>query len=101
MKLFDFLLYFICRVIIVTDRRPVKTDVYGEKAIGPFPEKLNLPEEVHRRNQRLIDYCNLRIKLYGLLYQSAAENSSDYKDSINFYNLSIEKVIRSFKSPTK
>ena len=64
-------------------------------------EKLNLPNEVHQRNQKLIKYCNLRIKLDRLLYQAVDENSKAYNEMVNYYNLEIGTFINSLKSTEK
>lgn len=57
-------------------------------------EKLKLPEVIHDRNKKLIDYCNLRIKVYKLMYKGTEENSSAYNDSIAVFNNEIEAIIK-------
>lgn len=56
-------------------------------------EKLNLPAELHDRNKKLIEYCNLRIKSYELIYKAVDENTDQYKDQIENYNMQIEEAI--------
>ncbi|MCE3278330.1 MAG: gluP [Bacteroidetes bacterium] len=60
-------------------------------------ETLNLPDAVHERNQRLIKYCELRIKSYTLLYKSIEEDTDIYNDSITYYNTKIENIIKVLK----
>jgi rhomboid protease GluP len=60
-------------------------------------EKLNLPDELHNKNKKLLHYCDLRIKSYGLLYKAVEQNTDIYKDSIEFYNKEIEATIEELK----
>ena len=58
-------------------------------------EKLNLPDTLHEKNKILIDYCNLRIKSYNLLYKRVEENTEMYKDSIADYDTQIRMTLYS------
>jgi rhomboid protease GluP len=62
-------------------------------------EQLKLPDpgKTHERDMILLQYCSLRIKSYNLLYQAINENSQQYRDSINFYNIEIENDINNIK----
>jgi rhomboid protease GluP len=60
-------------------------------------EKQNLPDGLHERDKMLLDYCKLRIKSYNLIYKAIDENTSKYKDSIEFYNKAIQAAIDSLK----
>jgi rhomboid protease GluP len=60
-------------------------------------EKYNLPAVIHERNKKLIEYCKLRIKSYEVLYKSINENSEQYKEEIENYNVQIESIINSLK----
>jgi len=60
-------------------------------------EKLNLPEELHNKNKKLLHYCDLRIKSYNFLYKAVEQNTDIYKDSIEFYNKQIEATIEELK----
>jgi rhomboid protease GluP len=56
-------------------------------------EKLDIPEEYHQRNRKLLEYCDLRIKSYNHLYLFIQTDLPAYKDSVNFYNEKIGKII--------
>jgi rhomboid protease GluP len=56
-------------------------------------EKLNLPDQIHNRNQKLKRYCELRIKSYELIYKAIDEDTSIYKDQIEDYNKQIQSII--------
>ncbi|MDB5009128.1 MAG: gluP [Mucilaginibacter sp.] len=60
-------------------------------------EKLDLPDVLHDRNRKLINYCNLRLKSYHLMYKMVDESNAKYKDSIELYNKNIQAVIDSLK----
>jgi len=60
-------------------------------------DKLDLPDILHKRDKMLVNYCNLRIKSYNLIYKAIDENSGNYKDSIEFYNKNIQGLIDSLK----
>ncbi len=60
-------------------------------------DKLNLPQKIHTQNDKLIEYCNLRINSYRLLYISIKDNTDLFKDSIKYYNNQIGTVLRSLK----
>jgi rhomboid protease GluP len=61
-------------------------------------EKLELPEAIHDRNKLLIEYCEVRIQSYNLMYNSVKEGTETDKDSIAFYNKKIEQLISSISS---
>ncbi|HLA52548.1 MAG TPA: rhomboid family intramembrane serine protease [Flavitalea sp.] len=52
-------------------------------------KQLELPLEIRSRNQMLIEYCELRIKTYELLYKGISEGTDQYKDQIENYNQQI------------
>jgi rhomboid protease GluP len=56
-------------------------------------DKMKLPEPIHRRNEKLIQYCKLRIKSYELLYKTVEENTDIYNPQLEDYNRQIEAVI--------
>jgi rhomboid protease GluP len=56
-------------------------------------DKLNLPYEVHERNKKLIEYCELRIKSYQLIYKALEEDTDNYQSEILIYNKQIESLI--------
>jgi rhomboid protease GluP len=56
-------------------------------------ETFNLPLSLHKRNKLLLEYCNLRIKCYELMYKKV-ENETDLLDSqINVYNTKIDSIV--------
>lgn len=60
-------------------------------------EKLKLPEMFRLRNAKLIEYCEVRIKNYNLLYKAINENTSIYKDSIEKNDKTIDAIIKSLE----
>jgi len=60
-------------------------------------DKLDLPPEIHKRNKKLIRYCDLRISSFGLLYKSIAEDTGVYNDQIKAYSDSINVLVGSLK----
>jgi rhomboid protease GluP len=57
-------------------------------------DKLNLPSKFHERNKILLEYCNLRIKSYELMYKAIEENSDKYNDQLEQYNNQIKAIIQ-------
>ncbi len=59
-------------------------------------EKMNsyeLPEALHSRNARLMEYCQLRIKSYKTIQKAILEDTDKYDHEINGYNIEIEHII--------
>lgn len=56
-------------------------------------ERLDLPDEMHDRNEKLLQYCDLRIKSYNLIYKAIEQDTDIYQDSIMNYNKQIETII--------
>jgi rhomboid protease GluP len=61
-------------------------------------EKLNLPDNIQKRNLKLKEYSELRLKCCELTYKSIAENTDKYNVEINNYNKQIEEVIKDLES---
>lgn len=61
-------------------------------------EKLDLPKEIHERNAKMKKYCELRIKLFDVLYKSISEESNKYNSEIQNYNKQIEHIINDIGS---
>jgi len=57
-------------------------------------DQLNLPEELHTKNKKLIEYCELRIESYHLLYKAIEEDTDQYQNDIQGYNAKIESLIK-------
>ena len=68
---------------------------YWEKNITLIDSlnKLELPLELRTRNRLLKEYCELRIKSYGLIYKAVSEDTDKYKDQTNDFDKQIETVI--------
>lgn len=60
-------------------------------------DSLNLPDPAHLRNKKLIDYCQLRLKSYQLMYKAVAEDTNIYKPQIDAYDNQIGKIIEELK----
>jgi rhomboid protease GluP len=56
-------------------------------------EKLKLPSPIIERNQKLLQYCQLRIKSLELSYKAIEENSPMYQTLINNYNTQIQIIV--------
>lgn len=60
-------------------------------------DKLYLPKEIHEQNEKLVDYCKLRISLYELAFKKIAENSSQYDEEMLTLNFKIASVLNEIK----
>lgn len=58
---------------------------------------LDIPEELKSRLIHLKNYCDLRIKSYGLIKRSIIEGEAKYIDSIEVYNNKIETTLKYIK----
>ncbi len=56
-------------------------------------DRLNLPEEIHERNKKMLQYCDLRVKSYNLIYKTISENTNIYRQEIDECNNQIENII--------
>jgi len=61
-------------------------------------EKLDLPAAVHNRNQEVIRYCELRIKVYNLIYKAIDENTDKYTSQLTDLNRQIQEIIDKLKN---
>jgi rhomboid protease GluP len=70
-----------------------------EKSITLLDEinTLDLPPEYHKRMGMLIEYCHLRIGSYNLIYKQVAENTEQYKDSLNYYDTKLIGILDEMK----
>jgi rhomboid protease GluP len=62
-------------------------------------EKLSIPDQVHERNLVLLNYCELRLKSYQLLYD--AVNTGDLHkndEQVKVYNQQIDLLLKSLKT---
>jgi rhomboid protease GluP len=56
-------------------------------------DKLNLPDDIHQRNKKLLEYCNIRLKSYELIYKAIDQDTDQYQEQIENYTKEIEKVV--------
>jgi rhomboid protease GluP len=56
-------------------------------------EKLKLPSQLIEKNQKMLLYCQLRIKSLELSYKAIEENSPMYQTQIKDYNKQIENIV--------
>lgn len=68
---------------------------YWEENINLIKEldKLYLPKEIHEHNDKLIEYCKLRIDVYELGFKKIAEETTSYDSKINSLNIKIERLM--------
>ncbi len=57
-------------------------------------EKLKLPAPLIEKNQKLLLYCQLRVKSLELSYKAIEEDSPMYQTQINDYNAQIENIVK-------
>lgn len=57
-------------------------------------DQLTIPDELHRRNKVFIEYCELRIKSYEILYTAIKEDTDEYQGRIEDYNRQIEAILK-------
>ena len=60
-------------------------------------DKLYLPKEIHQQNEKLIEYCELRISLYELAYKKISENSPQYDEQMLALNFKIASTLNQIK----
>jgi rhomboid protease GluP len=56
-------------------------------------DKLDIPEPLRVRNEKLINYCHLRINVYKLVLKSMEENTQSYNSRIIDYNMQINQLV--------
>ncbi len=60
-------------------------------------DSLKIPGELHKRNQKLVTYCDLRISCFQLMYESIRDNTHEYNSQIRDYNQSIDSLFKTLK----
>lgn len=60
-------------------------------------EKLNLPIELDVRNKKLLQYCDLRIESYNIIYKAVEEKNTVYQEQIYDYNKQINEIIEDLR----
>ncbi|MBR9997347.1 MAG: hypothetical protein KFF73_00180 [Cyclobacteriaceae bacterium] len=58
----------------------------------------NLPDELKSQNQILIEYCQLRIKAFGLINKAIQEQSSGYDTQIELIHLEIQQKMEDLEN---
>ena len=61
-------------------------------------DKINLPDKFRAKNAKLLTYCQLRIKIYELIYKQIDENTTAYADELKEDNDELSKIIDNIKS---
>jgi rhomboid protease GluP len=56
-------------------------------------EQLDLPEATHATNKKMIEYCELRVKSYELMYKAFSENTNAYDNQMQVYDKRISNLI--------
>lgn len=56
-------------------------------------DQLNLPIELKTRNEKLRNYCELRIKVYRLTYKSIKDDTNKYDEELEEYYSQISTII--------
>lgn len=69
---------------------------YWEECIALVREtdQLDLPQQLHDQNSKLIKYCELRIESYAIIHKAITENSDKYQAKIEDYNFQIESILK-------
>jgi rhomboid protease GluP len=60
-------------------------------------DKLNLSENIHHKNEILVQYCQLRIKSYLLLNEASKRNTSADESKLQAINQQIQSVLDKLK----
>jgi rhomboid protease GluP len=61
-------------------------------------DSLKIPESLHLKDRKLIEYCNLRIQSLNLLYKAIDERTDKYKAEAKMVNAKIENTLKEEKS---
>jgi len=56
-------------------------------------DKLKLPEPLHAKNRKILEYCNLRVASMNLLYKTVDENTDKYKSELEALNIKIQNIV--------
>ncbi|WCT11853.1 rhomboid family intramembrane serine protease [Mucilaginibacter jinjuensis] len=56
-------------------------------------DSLNIPDELHQKDYKLLKYCDLRIQSYKLIYKAVSEDSKQYQVQLTDYNKQIQEII--------
>ncbi len=59
--------------------------------------KLEIPDQLHKRNEKLIAYCDLRINCFQLMYKTIKDTTQEYYYQIRDYNKSIDSLVKTIK----
>jgi rhomboid protease GluP len=60
-------------------------------------QELDLPELLKVRNQKMKEYCELRLKLYQLMYYTIDENTDKYNTEMDELNTKINYILEELK----
>jgi len=59
--------------------------------------KLDIPQALKERNDKIGQYCQLQIAKYELLYKAVEQNTLKYDASIDSCNNSIKEILNDLK----
>jgi rhomboid protease GluP len=60
-------------------------------------DSLHLPDQLHKRDEKLIAYCDLRINCFQLMYLTIKDTTQEYYNQIRDYNVSIDSLVKTIK----
>ncbi|MBL7969567.1 MAG: rhomboid family intramembrane serine protease [Prolixibacteraceae bacterium] len=60
-------------------------------------DRLYLPEVIHQRNEKLRQYCKLRLEHCTVLFHAVKENTNNYQTQLELLNKKIEALINELK----
>lgn len=61
-------------------------------------DKKYLPKKLHEKNDKMIEYCELRIKSYKILYKAVNEQTNRYNEESKTMLMQIEKLLYEIKN---
>ncbi len=57
-------------------------------------DALDIPEMLHKRNGKMLAYCELRLESFKLYYKSIGENTRKYDIDLNSYSTRIDSIVK-------
>ena len=64
------------------------------KRIVLHADSLQVPDALHDRDKALLEYCNLRIELFGLYHSKISERSSTYDNDIKTNTEALDIILK-------
>jgi rhomboid protease GluP len=69
--------------------------------VKKMDKALKLPDVVHFQNQKMLEYCQLRIKLFELVGKTISENTDRYKEEIDEYGGKVQAILDEMSGKSK